>query len=165
MEDKLAVEKKEVTKELEIVRRNAARLQKLAEDMLQVSRIESGKFTIKAQDKVEDFNSLILDIVKDIEKKYDHTTDKKDKVSISFVPEHNDNNNVPERKKTTTTIITAAATGRRKRIYSWFVLCDRPKISEILFSLIDNAMKFTERGIVTIYSKKLVSYMENFLLL
>ena len=33
------------------------------------------------------------------------------------------------------------------------ILCDRPKITEVLFNLIYNAVKFTEHGSVSIYLK------------
>jgi signal transduction histidine kinase len=33
------------------------------------------------------------------------------------------------------------------------ILSDRPKISEVLFNLIDNVLKFTEHGSVSIYLK------------
>jgi signal transduction histidine kinase len=83
MEDKLGDKTQDVKKELEIIDRNATRLQKLAEDILQISRIESGAFQINTEDGV-DVTCLILDVIKDIEKKYKQS-DKKDRVSISFV--------------------------------------------------------------------------------
>ena len=117
--------------DLEIVERNATRLQKLAEDILQVSRIESNTFTLSYEDKVE-IHSLITDTINDIEKKYRYTN-KKDNVSILFNSSQGqdldyDNNKV-------------------------IISCDRPKISEVLFNLVDNAMKFTEYGTVSIYTK------------
>ena len=62
--------------EVDIIRRNAQRLQKLSEDILQVSRMEGGRFTVDIQKNV-DINSLILDVIKDIETKYDYD-DKKE---------------------------------------------------------------------------------------
>jgi two-component system sensor histidine kinase VicK len=61
--------------EFDIIRRNAQRLQKLSEDILQVSRMESGRFTVDIQKNV-DINSLISDVIKDIETKYDYETRK-----------------------------------------------------------------------------------------
>jgi hypothetical protein len=46
------------------------------EDILQVSRMEGGRFTVDIQKNV-DINSLILDVIKDIETKYDYD-DKKE---------------------------------------------------------------------------------------
>jgi two-component system sensor histidine kinase VicK len=115
--------------DLEMVGRNANRLQKLAEDILEVSRIESNSFTLRLEDKV-DIHSLITDTIRDIEKKYRYTG-KKDNVSILFNhledPNNDDNN-------------------------EFTVSCDSQKISEVLFNLIDNAMKFTENGTISIYT-------------
>ena len=122
-------ENTDIKRDLEMVERNAIRLQKLAEDILEVSRIESNSFTLSLEDKV-DIHSLITDTVRDIEKKYRYTG-KKDNVSILFnhlEDPNNDNNN-----KVT-------------------ISCDSQKISEVLFNLIDNAMKFTENGTISIYT-------------
>ena len=56
----------------------------LAESILQVSRIESGKFSLNIQKDV-DIHSLILQVIEDIEKKYMYTHKAK-KVSIVFMP-------------------------------------------------------------------------------
>jgi signal transduction histidine kinase len=144
IEDKLGDKVQEIMTELKIVDRNAARLEKLAEDILQVSRIESGTFQINGQNEV-DIGSLILDVIKDVERKYQHT-DKKDKVSILFSPE-------PATTTTTTADNRYLQDKNNNRSIMTTVLCDRPKITEVLFNLIDNAMKFTEYGSVSIYLK------------
>jgi two-component system sensor histidine kinase VicK len=129
LEDKLGDKKEEVKNELEIVNRNATRLQKLAEDLLQINRIESGKFTIKVHDGV-DILALISDTIKDIEKKYD-STPKKDKISIKMIP-------------------SSSNSGRSKLL----VRCDPTKVSQVVFNLLDNAMKFTRQGTVTVSCDK-----------
>ena len=129
LEDKLGDKKEEVKNELEIVNRNATRLQKLAEDLLQINRIESGKFTIKVHDGV-DILALISDTIKDIEKKYD-STPKKGKISIKMIP-------------------SSSNSGRSKLL----VRCDPTKVSQVVFNLLDNAMKFTRQGTVTVSCDK-----------
>ncbi len=93
-------EKEKHKKEIDIITRNASRLQNLAESILQVSRIESGKFSLNIQKDV-DIHSLILQVIEDIEKKYMYTHKAKI-VSIVFVPYNEekpedqkmDNNNI-----------------------------------------------------------------------
>jgi signal transduction histidine kinase len=143
IEYKLGDKIQAVKKELEIVYRNAARLQKLAEDILQISRIESGTFRINTEDEV-DIGCLILDVIRDIEKKYKQS-DKKDKVSISFVPsgkeQEAETHDSYSQKQTQSKLLTTT------------ISCDRPKITEVLFNLIDNAIKFTDSGTVSIHLK------------
>ncbi|HZD82429.1 MAG TPA: ATP-binding protein [Nitrososphaeraceae archaeon] len=129
LEDKLGDKAEPVKNELEIVNRNATRLQKLAEDLLQINRIESGKFTIKVRDGV-DIIALISDTIKDIEKKYD-STPKKGKISIKMIP-------------------SSSNSGRSKLL----VRCDPTKVNQVVFNLLDNAMKFTRQGTVTVSCDK-----------
>jgi two-component system, OmpR family, sensor histidine kinase VicK len=84
MEDKLGSEKKKFQKELDIITRNASRLEMLAESILQVSRIESGSFQLHMEKDV-DIHSLISQVIEDMEKKYLYT-DKLTGISISFLP-------------------------------------------------------------------------------
>lgn len=60
--------KEQVKQELNIIKRNALRLQIPAESILQVSRIESGSFNLNIQISV-DIHSLITQVIEDIEKK------------------------------------------------------------------------------------------------
>ena len=84
---------------MDIITRNASRLQNLAESILQVSRIESGSFSINIQKDV-DIHSLIFQVIEDIEKKYTYT-DKINKVSIVFVPYNKEGEGEEERKRRT----------------------------------------------------------------
>ena len=72
---------------MDIITRNALRLQNLSESILQVSRIESGSFSINIQKGI-DIVPLISQVIEDIEKKYAYT-DKINKVSILFLPSIN----------------------------------------------------------------------------
>ena len=84
LEEKLAERKKDFEREIDIIARNASRLQNLAESILQVSKIESGSFNIDKQNKV-DFHNLVSQVIEDIERKYAYT-DKTNRVSIMFLP-------------------------------------------------------------------------------
>ena len=84
MEEKLGDKIREIKREMDIITRNALRLQNLSESILQVSRIESGSFSINIQKGI-DIISLISQVIEDIERKYAYT-DKINKVSILFLP-------------------------------------------------------------------------------
>jgi len=102
--------------------RNSTRLLQLSEDILQVSKIESGAFTLHIE-RV-DFNSLIKQILNDIKKKY---LARKEKVRfvvdsrLSSKPDH-----------------------------QFILFCDKLKITQALLNLIDNAIKFTEEGTISL---------------
>jgi two-component system sensor histidine kinase VicK len=131
LEDKLGDKREQVKNELIIVTRNAIRLQKLAEDLLEISRIESGKFKINVHDGL-DMLTLISETIKDIERKYDNTP-KKDKISIKMNPGHSNRSSSRE---------------------PLLVRCDATKVGQVVFNLLDNAMKFTEQGTITITCKE-----------
>ena len=67
-----------------MITRNASRLQNLAESILQVSRIESGSFSLDIQKNV-DFHNLVSQVIEDVEKKYAYK-EKANRVSILFLP-------------------------------------------------------------------------------
>ncbi len=84
LEEKLGDNVNEYRREIDIITRNASRLQNLAESILQVSRIESGTFNLSIQSNI-DIHSLIAQVIEDIEKKYAYT-DKAGKITIVFLP-------------------------------------------------------------------------------
>jgi signal transduction histidine kinase len=107
---------------LAVVMRNTKRLMQLAEDILQVSRIQSGTFALNLQQA--DIGAIIDTTIADIQKKYQRA---KPDVTIRFVPSPN-----------------VAASNLQ-------IYCDGPKIAQALFNLIDNAVKFTKAGLVEIH--------------
>ena len=76
----------EVKQEIDMITRNANRLQKLAEDIVEVADIESSSFKIEV--KMEDLCSMISNVICAMEKKYE--SDRK-MISISF----DSKNNIP----------------------------------------------------------------------
>ena len=59
-------------------------MQNLAESILQVSRIESGSFSLDIQKNV-DFHSLVSPVIDDVDKTYAYK-EKANRVSILFLP-------------------------------------------------------------------------------
>jgi signal transduction histidine kinase len=122
LQDKLGATRNEVKEEISIVTRNAERLLKLTNDVLEVSSIESGNFRLYL--KETNLYSLILNVIDDIVRKYE-TFGKR--IPILFDPKQDDHS----AKSSSATIS---------------VQCDADKINEVLFNLLDNAMRFTEKG-------------------
>ena len=123
--DKLGKEDfEELFSSTSMVMRNASRLMKLSEDILQVSRIESGVFSLNLEEV--DIEKLVRTVIADIEKKY---LGERDNLRILFDSE----------------LRTASSGGNDVKIY-----CDGPKMGQTLYNLLDNAVKFTESGEVLI---------------
>jgi signal transduction histidine kinase len=115
----------ETTKEkdqeiLDIIIRNSKRLMKLAENILNVARIESGSFILKKEKF--DIGEMIVDTIKDFEQKI---LESKKNIKISYVL-HNDNNNK---------IIVDA---------------DKNRLHQVICNLLNNALNFTKEGNITV---------------
>jgi len=133
--------------ELAIIGRNAERLLKLSEDILQASRIETGRLRLYIEQI--NLNTLISEVVIDVEKKYRpsakapavETADMRSLI-MHIVGER-----------------SSAASGRVVTFDpgepALTVECDRGKVGEVLFNLIDNAMKFVDEreGNITITTR------------
>jgi signal transduction histidine kinase len=163
---KSRINENEIRDELAVINRNAERLLKLAEDILEVSRMESGMFKMK----VEQVNlySLISDIISDIEKKYstlhdpgkagriDKTTEGQDLRSLILYVVGEKNNPANNKfkihfQRENDSESSGSGAGGIDKI---FVECDRGKIGQVLFNLLDNAMKFIEgRGKIEVSAK------------
>lgn len=104
---------------LTMIKRNALRLQRLTENILNLSKIESGSLGLKKE--LFDLNSLLFEIVKDgnlrIENKNVRLSlDAKNKV---------------------------------------FVNADRDNITRVVNNLVDNAIRFTDEGVISITSERI----------
>ena len=117
----------EVKQEIEMITRNTNRLQKLAEDIVEVADIERGSFEIEVKNGM-DLCSMMSNVISAMEKKYE--SDGK-MISISF----DSKNNIPN--------------------HDLLIACDADKIIQVLFHLLDNAMKFTEKGKVMVSMRKM----------
>jgi signal transduction histidine kinase len=109
---------------LEALRRNAIRLKNLANDILDVSRIEAGKLELN-KEKLN-LTEKIRNVVKDISNTNPQAAAKG--VTIQFL---NDNNKSIDNE--------------------YYVNADKSRIFQVLSNLINNAIKFTDRnGVISI---------------
>jgi signal transduction histidine kinase len=106
---------------LDVIIRNSKRLKKLAEDILNVARIESGSFILKKEKF--DLKKMITEILRDFEQKIVENN-KNIKLSYEF---YHDNNNDE--------IIIEA---------------DRNRLSQVIYNLLNNAFNFTNEGSITV---------------
>jgi signal transduction histidine kinase len=98
------------------IKRNSERLYKLTNDILEVARIESNSLKLDTE-KIE-INETINETVKDFVNRPLSISNKD--VKINFNPS---NNKTPS-----------------------FVYADKNRIQQVIFNLLDNAFKFTEKG-------------------
>jgi signal transduction histidine kinase len=116
---KLKVEDRELIQFLDIINRNAKRLQRLTEDILDVTKIESQSLTLHKEKF--DINKKILDIIKDVEEQISDSN----KLKILFV----------EPRETI------------------FVEADKVRIYQVIANLLNNAIKFTKEGTISVSVK------------
>jgi two-component system, OmpR family, sensor histidine kinase VicK len=112
----------DLNENISVIARNASRLYKLSEDILQVSRIESGSFTLHLE-QVE-IKNLLETAIQDARKNA-LTENKPVDIRLDY------------------------------RLADRFIIfCDSSKISQVLYNLLDNAVKFTENGTITVSAVK-----------
>jgi len=109
---------------LDVIIRNSKRLMKLAEDILNVAKIESGSFSLKKERF--DIGELISEIMNDIEEKI---VENKKNIKL-FLELYNGNNNNNNNK-----IIVEA---------------DKNRLSQVISNLLNNAINFTNEGSITV---------------
>ena len=107
---------------LDVIIRNSKRLMKLAEDILNVARIESGSFFLKKEKF--DINEFIAEIMNDIEEKI---VENKKNIKLFFELYNGNNNN--------NKIIVEA---------------DKNRLCQVISNLLNNAIKFTDEGSITV---------------
>ncbi|HET6800004.1 MAG TPA: HAMP domain-containing sensor histidine kinase, partial [Nitrososphaeraceae archaeon] len=116
---KLKVEDRELIQFLDIINRNAKRLQRLTEDILDVTKIESQ--SLKLDKEKFNINKKILYIIKDAERQIPDSN----KLKILFVEP-------------------------REAI---FVNADNVRIYQVITNLLNNAIKFTKEGTISVSVK------------
>jgi two-component system, OmpR family, sensor histidine kinase VicK len=117
-----------------LIIRNASKLQKLSEDILQASRLEGGTFKLNME--MVDVDRLVTSAIKDVERKY-----LGEKPNVKMVYERL--NQYPP---------GSGAGSHQKTSRKLEICCDPQKISQVLINVLDNAMKFTRQGQVRVTS-------------
>jgi signal transduction histidine kinase len=113
----------ERSEEMKVIARNARRLERLTEDILDVSKIESGALTLNIQtiDLDEVISSVIMDYRNSLTDAIrTDNNNKKEKVKIKYEP---------------------------KKL---MVKGDRERIQQVISNLINNALRFTKEGAIIV---------------
>jgi signal transduction histidine kinase len=136
IESKLGATDSSIKEELAIISRNAERLLKLSEDILQASRIETGRLKLYVEQV--NLNTLVLEVITDLEKKY-RTVVKAPAVEMA------------DMRSLIMHIVGERADSNARKVITFepgeatlMIECDRGKVGEVLFNLMDNAMKFID---------------------
>jgi signal transduction histidine kinase len=111
---------------LDIIIRNVKRLHRLAEDILDVTRIEGKDLTLNLQRF--DLIAALSDIVRDSRQQI-HQTGR----NLKLVFENEE--------------ISGSSSNNNNEI---FVTADRNRINQVIYNLLSNAIKFTEQGIISV---------------
>ena len=119
---------------LGIILRNANRLHQLTEDILDVTRIESRSLQIRRERF--DLNDVILNVIKDYRKQI--ATGKNGNVKLMYEPANSSASNNNDGNRNSSSSI------------SLIVEADRQRLTQVISNLLDNAIKFTEEGTVTV---------------
>lgn len=136
IESKLDAADDKIRGELAIISRNAERLLKLSEDILQASRIETGRLKLYVEQI--NLNKIISEVITDVENKYRQTASPPPIETTDM-------------KSLIMHIVGERMDDKARKIITFepgepilLIECDKGKIGEVLFNLIDNAMKFVD---------------------
>lgn len=136
IESKLGAVDSSIKGELAIISRNAERLLKLSEDILQASRIETGRLRLYVEQV--NLNTLVSEVITDVEKKY---------CAVAKAPAVE----TADMRSLIMHIVGERAGGDARKVITFdsdepnlMIECDRGKVGEVLFNIIDNAMKFVD---------------------
>jgi signal transduction histidine kinase len=118
---------KQIQSFIEVIYRNALRIQKLTQDILDVTRIESHTLMLhKIKFNLED---VIQNAIEDTKHK--------------LVPEGHNNVKLEFKRKGKAGQVIRCSEGI-------FVVADRDRITQVISNLLDNALKFTSEGLVSV---------------
>jgi signal transduction histidine kinase len=120
---------------LEVIYRNAFRIHKLTKDILDVTRIESQ--TLNLDRTRFNLKDLIKSLLEDLQPKL--IDSRNNKVKVVYTPKR----------------IEGEVDNHSD---SAFVQADRDRIAQVISNLLDNALKFTNQGLVTVAVSKSKEY-------
>jgi two-component system, OmpR family, sensor histidine kinase VicK len=118
---------------LKVIGRNAKRLRQLSEDILDVARIESNSLILKIE-RIS-LNEIIQGAIDEHESQIRKL--KQVNLNLSYKPNADDVGS------------------------DIFVKVDKSRLSQVLDNLLNNAIKFTKKGSITIYTTKISNKAEN----
>ena len=120
----------EQAKLLDIVSRNAKRLQRLTEDILDVTRIESQSLGLKKE--YFNLNSIITNAISDVKTNKGLFKIEKNLIKLQYILQQD-----------------------------IFVQADKGRINQVIYKLLDNAIKFTENGTITVTTTQIKKEKDN----
>lgn len=121
---------KQIQSFIEVIYRNAFRIQRLTEDILDVTRIESQ--TLALSKARFNLTEVILSALKDVQVK-PISDSSSNKIKVIYGP------------------VGAERLGEESNIVDdVFVEADRTRITQVISNLLDNALKFTPQGVVSV---------------
>jgi two-component system, OmpR family, sensor histidine kinase VicK len=129
------VQEEEQKEMLQILLRNANRLHQLTEDILDVTRIES--HTLQIRKERFNLDDVLLNVIEDFRKQIGNSG-KNDNVKLMYEPAKSSaSRNTSDNRNSSITLVVEA---------------DRRRLTQAICNLLDNAIKFTEEGTVTVSS-------------
>jgi two-component system sensor histidine kinase VicK len=129
------VQEEEQKEMLQIILRNANRLHQLTEDILDVTRIES--HTLQIRKERLNLDDVLLNVVEDFRKQIGNSG-KNDNVKLMYEPAKSS--------------ASSNSSGNRNSSITLVVEADRRRLTQAICNLLDNAIKFTKEGTVTVSS-------------
>ena len=133
--DEIVLEKER----FDVILRNARRLERLASEILDVSRINDQSLTLRKE--YFSLNQVVLDAIEDFKLQI-----MKGKTDTQLLYDIKNKRGEKEEPTKTDDI---------------FVYADKGRITQIIYNLLDNAIKFTPNGIVSVFVMKDNNYNNN----
>ena len=132
-EEERVVSKKDLNKSLDVILTNARRLKDLGDNILNVSLIESR--SLKLEKELFNLNGIIIDNVEAVKRQF------------LLIDNDDDNNTSLDRLYDKNSGDVAA---------DIYLEADKRRISQVIYNLLHNAIKFTNEGSITISVKRKV---------